>query len=145
MDKPSPNEPVAPLHALQSELRRLMERYQGWSAGGENTPWSPPIDLYETSDAIGLWVDLPGVDPQSIELTVTGRVLTLRGLKPSEPHPTGQGETLERFFGPFLREIDLDADVDIDAVEASTAHGVLHVRLPKTEAVRPRTIPIKTA
>ena len=145
MDRPIPNEIAAPLHALQGELRHLMERFQARAAAAEGTPWAPPIDLYETSKAIGLWIDLPGVDPNSVELTVAGRVLTVRGVKPADDQAKRQGETLERCFGPFHREIDLDADVDIEGVEATAGHGVLHVRLPKTEAARPRTIPIRTA
>ncbi len=104
-----------------------------------------PIDLYETPEAVGLWVDLPGVDPSAIELSLTGTVLTLRGQRATGGEPQMQGRITERPLGAFLRRIELPAEVVADAVQAEAHLGVLHVRLPKVQPVRPRTIPIQTS
>ena len=137
---------------LQEELHRALSNYrQGAPLGPRReepssppqVDWLPALDVSETPEAVVIWVDLPGVDPASIDLSVTGKVLTLRGLKPkAEPGPEGPG-TVERPAGSFFRRVELPFDVEVDAVEASAQHGVLTIRLPKSAAQRPRTIPIQ--
>ena len=146
---------AVPLNTLQDELQRLYDHYRNGGAtpteassaagaGAEVTPeWTPPVDLYETPREVGLLADLPGVDPATIELTVTGRVLTIRGEKPRDAGDPSQGRTLERPSGPFLRQVELPVDVDVDAIQAESRNGVLTIRLPKIEATRPQTIPIR--
>lgn len=144
----------APLNALQGELNRLLNHYRDlgplWpgsamSEGSEadSPTWVPSIDLVETVNEILLWVDLPGVDPVRVELSVAGQVLTLKGEKPAPDPVEGQGQIVERPFGPFQRQLTLPSEVDVEAVQAEAHNGVLHVRLPKSVAVRPHTIPIR--
>jgi len=142
-----------PLNALQGELNRLFANYRNIGPLGPTPPteateiepvtWNPAVDLIETPEEITLWADLPGVDPASVDLAVTGRVLTLRGDKPPAESGEVRGHTLERLFGPFHRQIALPCEVDIDGIQAEARDGVLKVRLPKSEAVRPRSIPIR--
>ncbi|WP_435009948.1 Hsp20/alpha crystallin family protein [Tundrisphaera lichenicola] len=145
---------TVPLQSLQSELNRLFEEY--WQPGsGVSSPssptdmaeasWIPSIDLFETPSEIVLKVDLPGVDPASIDLSLTGNVLTLRGEKPAPEVPEGHNRVRERSLGSFHRQITLTEAVDFDRVLAESKNGVLSVRLPKQEAARPRTIPIQPA
>jgi HSP20 family protein len=142
---------TAPLTTLRTELNRLLPVHLGPRLGmgpsgvDEVATWTPAIDLYETPDEVGLWVDLPGVDPAAIELSLTGTVLTLRGQKATAGAPPDQGRVVERPDGPFLRRINLPAAVVADAVQAEAHLGVLHVRLPKVQPLRPRTIPIQTS
>ncbi len=146
---------ATPLSTLQAELHRLYEHYKhaggigpgpgpGAGAGAEpSAAWTPAVDLYETPEEIGILIDLPGVDPELVELAVAGRSLTLRGEKPRDAVPEPQGRTLERPHGPFLREVELPGEVDIDAVRAEARHGVITIHLPKVAAARTRTIPIR--
>lgn len=141
---------TVPIHALQDELQRLFDRYRGPSHGPGHPPgiWTPAVDLDETPEEIGLWVDLPGVDPSAVEVSITGQTLTLRGERPAEPAGAPARDRRrrgERPVGPFLREIDLGADVDADAAHAEASLGVLHIRLPKVQAERPKTIPIQVS
>ena len=141
----------APLQAFQNELNRLFDEY--WVPnrphGGQTPPvdlepasWSPAIDMVETPDAFVLSVEVPGVDPSTIDLSVTGNVLTIRGTKPAdETEPTGM--LRERLFGPFHRQVILSGGVNFDDAQAEARHGVLVIRLPKQEAARPRTIPVQ--
>jgi len=140
-----------PLHALQGELNRLFEEY--WNPSGLGaaasapmdlvpSAWNPRVDVYETPEAFVLMADLPGVEPSSIDLSVTGNVLTLRGEKAASELPEGHAQTRERESGPFHRQLTLSSEVNFDAVQAETRNGVLTVSLPKQEAAKPRTIPI---
>jgi len=142
----------APLHALQSELNRLLEDY--WNPGrvgpGQATPtdlepagWVPAIDVVETPQDVIVLADLPGVDPASIDLSVTGNVLSLRGEKPAGDFPEGAGAIRERHFGAFHRQVSLPGEVNFDGIQAEARDGVLKVRLPKQEEARRRKIPIQ--
>jgi HSP20 family protein len=142
----------APLHALQNELNRLFEEY--WNPAsrvGSGPPptdlepigWSPLLDVIETPQEILLLAELPGVDPATIDLSVTGNVLSLRGEKRAGDNPEGAGSLRERQFGPFHRQVNLPSEVNFDGVQAEVRDGVLKVRLPKQEEARRRTIPIR--
>ena len=142
----------APLQAFQNELNRLFDEY--WipsRAGAGQTPpvdlepasWSPAIDMVETADSFVLSAEVPGVDPSTIDLSVTGNVLTIRGIKPAgENEPTGM--LRERQFGPFLRQVVLAGGVNFENAQAEARHGVLVICLPKQEAARSRTIPVQS-
>ncbi len=145
---------TVPLQSLQSELNRLFEEY--WQppggAPGSSSPtdlatavWTPAIDLSETPGELVLVVDLPGVEPASIDLSLTGNVLSLRGEKATCEVSDGHSRVRERPVGSFHRQITLTEAVDFDRVQAEAKNGVLTVRLPKQEAARPRTIPIQPA
>lgn len=142
---------TTPLFALQSELNRLFDEYVNPTrfAAGQSAPmdlepasWSPAVDLVETAEAYVVVADVPGVDPSSIDLSLTGNVLSLRGVKPDEHAAESAGPLRERQFGPFHRQVVLSGDVDFEATQAEARNGVLKIRLPKREAARPRTIPV---
>lgn len=142
----------APFHVLQNELNRLMEEYWNPARLGPSQPspvdleptgWSPAIDLFETADEFVLIAELPGVDPASIDLSVTGNILNLRGVKNPEAVAEGHAPLRERHFGTFHRQVVLSNEVNFDAVQAEARHGVLKVRLPKQEIAKARTIPVQ--
>src|SRR5436305_1756767 len=145
---------TVPLQSLQSELNRLFEEYwqpqAGGPASGQPTDlatavWTPALDLSETPSELVLVVDLPGVEPSTIDLSLTGNVLSLRGEKGSAEVADGHGRVRERPVGSFHRQVTLTEAVDFDKVQAEARNGVLTVRLPKQEAARPRNIPIQPA
>lgn len=151
---------AAHVRTLHRELNRLFdtERPDGsrfsTSSGGsdaatesEPSAWAPGIDLIETDDSFVVFVDLPGVDAKAIELSVTGRVVTLRGRKEIAVTPSNPTHIhkRERAWGPFSRQLSLPGDVELDAVEAELRDGVLRVQIAKGASARPRTIPIQMA
>ena len=87
--------------------------------------------------------EIPGVDPTKVELSITGNLLILRGVKEAGELPEPQLQVRERRFGTFLRQIMVSTDVDFDAAQADASNGVLTIRLPKRNAAKPRTIPIR--
>jgi HSP20 family protein len=141
-----------PLSFLQNELARLLEDYlQPEGRGGNQPPptdleptgWSPLIDVYETPEETLIVAEIPGVDPAKVELSVTGNLLVLRGIKVAGDLPESQLQARERRFGTFLRQVMISNDVDFDAAQADAKDGVLTIRLPKRRAAKPRTIPIR--
>lgn len=142
---------AAPIHALQAELNRLFEEYWTPGRGGTGqsptdltpTAWTPVLDMIETPQEIIILAELPGVDPSTIDLSVTGTVLTLRGEKRSPEIPESSGTLRERSFGPFHRQVTLSGEVNFEGAQAEAHDGVLKVRLPKQEEARRRTIPIR--
>jgi HSP20 family protein len=144
---------TVPLQSLQSELNRLFEEY--WHPGTPGATaaaptdlatavWTPALDLSETPSELVLVVDLPGVDPSAIDLSLTDNVLSLRGEKVVvESGADAHNRVRERPIGSFHRQVTLTEAVDFDRVSAEVKNGVLTVRLPKQEAAKPRTIPIQ--
>ncbi len=144
----------APLSVIQSELNKIFDEYwnparfptsQGPPPNRETSTWVPAIDLVETSDAYVLTVEVPGVDPGSIDLSLTGNSLNIRGIKPTEESHGPTSAVLERRFGPFFRQVVLPGEVDFEATQAEARLGVLKIRLPKRESSRSRTIPVHSS
>jgi HSP20 family protein len=147
-------EASTPLQVLQNELNRFLEGYlQPGRYGGPEPPptnldpseWNPAVDVYETPDEMIVVAEIPGVDPASIDLAITGNVLSVRGVKESGDLPEPLVQVRERRFGGFHRQLVLPNEVDFDKAQAEANQGVLKVRLPKRIAAKPRTIPIRPA
>jgi HSP20 family protein len=103
----------------------------------------PATDIYETPQELVLVVDLPAVRPEGLAVTVEDNVLVIRGT-PAEP-PAEAGEVLLQEFatGPFYRAFQLPADFETANVQATLKQGVLTLRLPKSERMKPRRIEVK--
>jgi HSP20 family protein len=150
---PWPRDAATPLHFLHQELNRLFDQYIGpVRFGGEARPtdldpssWSPPVDVYETPDAFRVMVEVPGVEPSSIELAATGNVLSVKGTKDVGDLPEAQVQVRERLCGAFHRQLTLPNEVDFDRAEAAIKNGVLNIHLPKRTAAKTRTIPVRPA
>src|SRR5262249_5193753 len=97
-----------------------------------------------TADAVVMRAEIPGVDPQRLELSIDGDVLTLRGEK-EQTHESREGHTLhtERSFGAFRRSITLPASIDSGHVDANYDRGVLTITGRKTHWSRSRKIDVK--
>jgi HSP20 family protein len=137
---------------LQNELNRLLEGYfrPGSFGGSEPAPtdltpteWNPAVDVYETPDEMIVVAEIPGVDPASVDLAVTGNVLSLSGIKEPGDLPEQLVQVRERRIGTFRRQLTLPYDVDFDQAQAEANQGVLKIRLPKRITAKPRTIPIR--
>lgn len=107
--------------------------------------FTPPVDIYETSDDIVVLADMPGVDEKSIDITLEQNVLTIEG-RLDEVSP--QGFNLgywEYEIGDYQRSFTLNDTIDRDKIEANYKNGVLKLRLPKVEPAKPRKINVKTS
>lgn len=104
----------------------------------------PATDIVETEKAIELKLDLPGVDPQAIEVKLDGNVLTLSAERKQEAREEKNGWVRqERRWGTFGRSFVLPETVEGTTPEAAYKHGVLTVTLPKKELAQPRSFKVK--
>ncbi len=125
------------------ELDRLSQDV--WQTGGRRataTASAMPIDAYRQGDSFLVHFDIPGVDPQSVELTVEKNVLTVRAERGASWGADAELIVAERPQGSFSRQIFLAETLDTDRIEASYDAGVLTVRIPVAEAAKPRRVSI---
>ncbi len=131
---------------LFRELDELTQRVNSlWDANldGDLHGWAPPADVEETDDAYVVEIDLPGVGRQDIDIQVTDRQVTVSG-EIKEKERTGILRRRTRRVGQFRYSVTLPAEVDADKVTAHLDDGVLTVRVPKPEQVKPRRIEISS-
>ena len=136
-------DPFRDLLGLQNEMTRLFGRAYGEDVEGARS-WAPPIDIYETQDAYRVVAELPGFNPDEVDVTVNDGTLTIKGERKFYNEVTEESfHRVERRFGAFQRLVSLPAQVQADKVEASFDKGVLTVSIPKAEQAKPRRIEIK--
>ncbi len=106
----------------------------------------PPINMWQGSDVIALTAQLPGFDPEDVEISVQDATLTLSGeSKPAEYPEDAVWHRNERRYGKFVRTIRLPYRVDPDKVEARLVNGILQIALHRPEQDKPRRIKITAA
>ena len=129
------------MSAVGDEFAALYGRLAGSNA---NTVGFP-LNVWQDETAVYVEADLPGVDREALEVTVTGGdTLTLKATRPAPAKIEGATWLRqERPTGNYARVIGLPVPVDAEKVEAAYKDGVLKVTLPKIVAVRPRTVPVK--
>ncbi len=120
------------------DLDRLAEQLLG--SGRE--PRTIPMDLYRTGDHYVLHLDLPGIDPGTVDLTVDGSVLTIRAERSPRTAEDLEWLVHERPSGSYQRQLKVGPGIDVEAVTATFEHGVLTVTLPVAERAKPRRIPV---
>ncbi len=120
---------------------REMDR---WFADAARTPTSTamPMDLYRDGDVFVTRIDLPGVDPASIDVDVDDRTLTVRAERKVEMTDSQKWLVRERPSGTFARQLTLGYGVALDKIEAQYADGVLSLRIPVAEEAKPRKISV---
>ena len=130
---------------LQNEINRLFGNARENDSSSATAMWIPLVDIHEYSDRFELYVDLPGVDPATVDLTLDSGILTLSGqrLQPiRKDSEEAQGRRVERGHGQFHRRFVLPDTVDSEKVNATGSHGVLTVTIPKQAKSVPRRIQI---
>jgi len=121
---------------------RLTQRAFGWTNGA--APSVMHMDAIRREDDVLLRFDVPGIDPDSIEVTVDRGVLTV-GARRTEELAEGEKPYIrERATGTFSRRLHLGETADADNIEADYNDGVLTVRVPLAEKARPRRVEIRT-
>jgi HSP20 family protein len=129
---------------IQSEVNRLFDNFFGRPmSAATGRPWAPPVDLYETADDLVLTLELPGVRDKDVTVSITGDLLTVKGERRFE-HDIKEQQFLhvERVYGKFERLVQLPIPVQADKVKATYRDGVLEIKLPKTEEIKPKEIKV---
>lgn len=138
--------PFNALNELHRELSRvfdspfLREPVSYVSESG----WTPHVDITESEDAFTVIADIPGVNPDEVEVTLHNNVLTIRGERDAEiSRDKGTYKRRERIRGSFYRQFTLPESTDEAAISARANHGVLEVTIPKAPKAKPVSITVK--
>lgn len=137
-------EPMREFMTLRQAMDRLFEDATvGQPLDRVDRVMKLPIDAYSTDNELVLVAPVPGVDPENVEITIEGDTLTIKGeIKP--PLENVNYIYRERAFGPFMRALTLNVPVQADKAEATFEHGLLTLVIPKAEAVKPKSIKVKS-
>lgn len=125
--------------------------FRAWPLGQETdgtltANWVPAVDVFEDKDAVRIAVEVPGVNPDDIKISLEQNVLTISGEKQQvSEENTERVHRYERAYGSFTRSFTLPSSVDVDRIEAHTDNGVLSIMIPKAEKAKPRQIQVKAA
>ncbi|MBI2841492.1 MAG: Hsp20/alpha crystallin family protein [Acidobacteria bacterium] len=139
------DDPLRDLFELQEKMHRLL--VDAFLHAGDTDEvagvWSPPMDVYETNDAIVLIAELPGLARDDVEIRIDQNSLVLQGeRKFSKDVKEENYHRIERHFGAFSRTLALPPAVDTEAVKAELRNGVLEITLPKTNQLREGAIDV---
>jgi HSP20 family protein len=135
----------SPTSSIWQDMRR-MQRDMDFLLGGTRGPIRrsfPTINAWVNDEGVAITADLPGVDPESIDISITGETLTLSGDRTSDELPEGvKYHRRERKFGEFSRALELPFKVDVDAIDARYENGVLQMTLPRVPEEKPKKITV---
>ena len=139
--------PFEPMITMCDEMHRRFHQTVGQVRGNGAAEvagtWEPPVDVYETDDAIVLQVELPGVSKDAVTVELHEHTLRLSGERTRESAGTGgQYRREEGRYGAFQRAFRMPTIVDQAKIQATYTNGVLALRLPKQAAATPQAIPI---
>jgi HSP20 family protein len=137
--------PLLEAARIQSEINRLFNNLLDLGAGGKDGgAWIPNADILETEDALLVKVEVPGVAPSGLTVSVLGGNLILQGDKARpEPDARSKFHLAERAFGRFRRVINLGVPVNTHRAEAELQDGLLRVRFPKVPNRRGEEVAIE--
>jgi HSP20 family protein len=106
--------------------------------------WEPAVEMFETDRDVVVRAEMPNIDPKTVDVTVTDGVLTLRGATRHEEEHTGRNYfRRELRAGAFRRTLSLPTEVKSAEAKATYKDGVLEVKLPKSERVRPTSVKVQ--
>ncbi len=130
------------------QFRREMDRFFNQRSENDSnvvsSDWLPAVDIKETENAYELHADLPGIEPENIDVHAENGVLTIKGERNSEKKDeTADYKRVERSYGSFYRRFTLPETADADKIEAKCKHGVLEIVIPKQAKAQPRKITVQ--
>jgi len=140
-------EPFRDLVSLREAMDRLFEESVVRSEGAALAPrvtGTLALDVYETDNDVVVKASVPGVDPEDLDISITGETLTIKGETRTEEEVEEEDYIYrERRYGAFSRSAAIPTSVEADEAEADFEDGILTLRLPKAEKVKPKAIKVK--
>ena len=136
--------PFREMTRIQHDLDRMFDLvYNGNNNGNGDSTWGLPLDVIETDDGFHIIASVPGINVDELDITFTDNVLTIRGQFTTPDLPEGvKYHVRERRLGNFVRSINLPMAINADEIAANYVDGVLMLRVPKAEEVKPRRIAV---
>ena len=139
-------QPWNTMEQLRREMGRMFEQHPSAEEGSSiaTSDWTPAVDIKETEKDFVIHADIPGVDPDNIDVHMENGMLSIKGERESETKEEREGyKRVERQSGAFYRRFSLPDTADADKISAQSKHGVLEITIPKQEKVQARKIPVK--
>jgi HSP20 family protein len=121
------------LDDLQGEIQELFaDLWQVPGFAGLRRGFRPQCDCFRTDDppVLHVIVELPGIDPESVRVAASGRLLVIEGTRERPKVPAARYQAMEIEYGAFLRRVELSEDIDSSAATATYERGMLKIRLP---------------
>lgn len=137
-------EPFDEMMSMRESMDRLFEDFFSRRPRTSGPlVWQPALEVYETDHEVVVKAELPGIDPKSVGVTVTAEGLTIKGEAKVEHEDKGRNYyRRELRYGAFQRTIALPNEVKSDETKATFRQGILEVKIPKAERVRPKTVSV---
>jgi len=138
-------DPMRDISAIQEKMNQLFEdtlsRTRGREEGLGAGMWTPAVDIYETSDAVVVKAELPGLTKEQVGIEVKDGQLSLRGERKIEKDVKEENyHRIERAYGTFQRSFSLPSSVDQEKISATLKNGILELVLPKKEQAKKKQI-----
>jgi len=135
-------DPMNDLLGVKADFDRFLNRVSGqetWTGG----VWNPAVDIFEDAEAITVKVEVPGINKENVNITLSGDALTVSG-KTAEEKETRAGEYYRKEIrsGAFSRSFALPCPIQRDKVKATQKDGILEIVLPKAEEAKLREVTI---
>lgn len=130
--------PVAELERIRHEMNRLFDLGQAGLWGrAPGAAWHPSMDIYQTDKEVVATVEIPGVNPRDVDVTVTRNLLSIKGEMKQAQEVREEGiYRAERRYGHFQRVVPLPVEVKADETKATFRNGVLEIRMPKAQPIQ---------
>jgi HSP20 family protein len=143
-------EPFRDLVSTQDRFNQLFNETFARAFGDQQEvsprAWVPPVDIYETGESFVLKAELPGINPEEVEIRVEDNTLYLKGERKFEKEVKEENlHQVERLYGTFSRSFALPGTIDSEKVNAEYKNGILTLTLPKREEAKPKTIRINVS
>ena len=138
------SDPFQEMLNLRRTVDRLFDNTSADHEWAQPSMWGLAVDMVENKDDFVLKASIPGINPDDLDISYADDTLTIKGeIKEDTESKEDQYHLRERRYGSFMRSIVLPTKIMGDAIEASYQNGVVTLRLPKAEEVKPKRIAIK--
>ena len=139
--------PWAQSQRLQDEIKQVFNRFAGEDDADQSnvvtSQWTPRVDIKEEDKRFVILADVPGVDPNTIEIHMDKGILSIKGERAADVQSENAKTTrVERSYGSFYRRFALPDSADAEGISASGKFGVLEISIPKKPETTPRRIAV---
>lgn len=130
---------------LEKDVDEFIRRFWDWRTEHDGTEWTPNVDVLEKPNAYLVFVELPGIEKEDVQLDVTGDVLTIRGERIREEcSEDDRYQMTECYCGKFQRTLTFPIALSKDSIDADLHNGILKITLNKVKTATPTKIKIKS-
>jgi HSP20 family protein len=141
-------DPFEDVGTLRRAMDRLLEEFftPRRLPGDRVMVWEPPVDMYETETEVVVRSELPRIDPRNLDVTMTRDTITIKGETRSDEEERGRTYHARQLrYGAFARTVELPAEVNGGEAKATYRDGMLEVRIPKSNRLKPVSVRVPIA